>query len=179
MIKKRIILLVLFVFSLSFFVSCELFKDPNNTEDKTKEEEFYDFAKASGYNGSYDDWIESIKGVGIKNASIENNKLIITLTDDSVIDAGNLNSGSNGKNAYELACDAGFTGSVIEWLDSLKSDSIGKSAYDLACDNGFNGTIDEWLESLNGRDGKSAYDIACSKGFNGTVNDWLNSLKRY
>jgi len=29
----------------------------------------------------------------------------------------------------------------------------GKSAYELACENGFSGTLDEWLESLKGQDG--------------------------
>ena len=34
----------------------------------------------------------------------------------------------------------------------------GKSAYDLAVENGFTGTVQEWLESLKGADGKDGHD---------------------
>ncbi|SIS19932.1 hypothetical protein [Bacillus velezensis] len=54
----------------------------------------------------------------------------------------------------------------------------GKSAYDIAVDNGFSGTVEEWLASLKGekgstgakgatgaagKDGKSAYELAFNK----------------
>ena len=63
------------------------------------------------------------------------------------------------------------------------------SAYELAVQNGFTGTLTEWLESLkgtddingaNGKDGKdgfSAYEIAVKNGFVGTESEWLDSLK--
>ncbi|WP_266138851.1 hypothetical protein [Bacillus amyloliquefaciens] len=65
----------------------------------------------------------------------------------------------------------------------------GKSAYDIAVDNGFSGTIEEWLASLKGekgdtgatgaagKDGKSAYELAVQQGFSGTLDEWLASLK--
>lgn len=80
-------------------------------------------------------------------------------------------TGMNGKNAYELAVENGFSGTRTEWLNSLMGedgtngrDGIdglnGKSAYEIACENGFEGTEQEWLLSLqfvkkgeNGRDG--------------------------
>lgn len=53
----------------------------------------------------------------------------------------------------------------------------GKSAYEIAEENGFTGTEQEWLASLKGADGKSAYEIAVKNGFSGSESDWLDSLK--
>lgn len=52
----------------------------------------------------------------------------------------------------------------------------GKSAYELAKQNGYSGTEAEWLVSLVGASGKSAYDLAREKGFIGTQEEWLRSL---
>lgn len=81
--------------------------------------------------------------------------------------------GESGKSAYELALEAGFEGSQEEYLDSLK----GKSAYQIALEHGFLGTEEEWLKSLNGKDGKSAYQSALDNGFLGTEDEWVESLK--
>jgi hypothetical protein len=86
--------------------------------------------------------------------------------------------GQDGKSAFELAQEAGFTGTVDEWLASLHGargddgiDGIdgadgapgqdgadGKSAYEIAVENGFDGTEAEWLESLKGADGQDGTD---------------------
>lgn len=61
----------------------------------------------------------------------------------------------------------------------------GKSAYELACANGYTGTVDEWLVSLkgekgekgeDGRDGKSAYEVALANGYTGTEAQWVSEL---
>ena len=68
--------------------------------------------------------------------------------------------GENGLSAYELAVQNGFTGTLTEWLESLKgADGI----------NGANGK--------DGKNGLSAYEIAVKNGFVGTESEWLNSLK--
>lgn len=68
--------------------------------------------------------------------------------------------GENGLSAYELAVQNGFTGTLAEWLNSLKgTDGI----------NGTNGT--------DGKNGLSAYEIALKNGFVGTESEWLDSLK--
>lgn len=59
------------------------------------------------------------------------------------------------RNDYELAKSEGFSGTLTEWLDSLK----GKNAYQIAVDNGFKGTEAEWLESLNGTDGTNGLNV--------------------
>ena len=105
-------------------------------------------------------------------------------------------AGADGKSAYDLAVENGYTGTVQEWLYSLKGENStyganGKSAYELAKQEGFTGSLSEWLDSLRGpkgdkgdkgeagakgADGKSAYDIAVENGFNGSVTEWLASL---
>ena len=82
-------------------------------------------------------------------------------------------AGMNGKSAYEIAVENGFTGTRDEWLNSMKgTDGIdgtngvnganGKSAYEIACENGFEGSEQEWLLSLQlgrpGNDGKNGAD---------------------
>lgn len=58
----------------------------------------------------------------------------------------------------------------------------GKSAYDIAVENGFTGTEQEWLDSLvgndgvDGVDGLSAYNIWINQGNTGTEQDFLDSL---
>jgi len=111
-------------------------------------------------------------------------------------------SGSkDGKSAYELAVENGYTGTVEEWLISLvgevgaagqngadgangKDGTDGKSAYELACDNGYKGTLAEWIASLvgakgeDGTDGKSAYEMYCESNpdYTGTEAEWLFAL---
>ena len=79
-------------------------------------------------------------------------------------------------NAYQIAVDNGFIGTVEDWLTSLKGDP-GKSAYEIAVDCGFEGSEEEWLNSLRGEQGYSAYDIAIKLGFEGSEQEWLASLK--
>ena len=76
-------------------------------------------------------------------------------------------AGADGKSAFEIAQDAGYTGTEEEWLESLKGapgaagqngqngqdGANGKSAFEIAQAAGYTGTEDEWLESLNGADG--------------------------
>ena len=109
-------------------------------------------------------------------------------------------AGTNGKSAYELAVEKGYTGTLDEWLASLvgaqgaagsngTNGTNGKSAYELAVEKGYTGTLDEWLASLvgaqgaagsngtNGTNGKSAYELAVENGYTGTLTEWIASLK--
>lgn len=95
-------------------------------------------------------------------------------------------TGANGKSAYEVMQEAGYTGSITEWLESLKGEKgddgeNGKSAYELAKDQGYTGTLQEWLDSLVGQDGdngKSAYELYCENhdGDDLSEQEWLDSL---
>ena len=89
--------------------------------------------------------------------------------------------GKDGKSAYELAVEYGYTGTQEEFVNLLlgqdpetaEGDQIiesqtgsyisvpGKSAYEIAVDHGFIGTENEWLESLSaGASGEELYASA-------------------
>ena len=124
---------------------------------------------------------------------------------------GNTNTGIkaqgvDGKSAYQVWLDDGNSGTISDFLNSLKgangakgdtgeSGTNGRSAYQLWIDAGNSGTMTDFLSSLkgekgedgeqgiqgergnDGNDGKSAYQIAIDNGFVGTETEWLNSLK--
>ena len=84
-------------------------------------------------------------------------------------------------NAYKIAVEHGFEGTVEDWLESLHGKD-GKNAYELAVDCGYTGTLEEWLNSLVGKQGekgekgdpgKNAYELAVEQGFQGTLEDWF------
>ena len=89
----------------------------------------YELAKKNGLADgmSEQEWLESLKG----------------------------RDGTQGKSAYELALDAGFVGSLDEWLASLKGadgkdGTRGKSAYEIAVANGYTGSESQWVSELLG-----------------------------
>lgn len=104
-----------------------------------------------------------------------------------VQNGSNGKDGENGLSAYELAVQEGFTGSLAEWLNSLKGadgkDGVdGKDGADGVNGkdgiNGEDGTDGrDGADGLNGKDGLSAYEIALKNGFVGTESEWLDSLK--
>ena len=96
--------------------------------------------------------------------------------------------GRAGRTAYQEAVKAGFVGTEVEWLDSLKGapgipGTAGGSAYEIAVKNGYEGTEAEWLDTLKGDPGTpgtaggSAYEIAVKNGYEGTEAEWLDTLK--
>lgn len=93
--------------------------------------------------------------------------------------------GADGKSAYQLAIDNGYSGTLEQWLESLKgapgtpgeNGTNGKSAYQIWLDAGNTGNESDFLNSLNGTDGKSAYQLAIDNGYTGNVQQWLESLK--
>lgn len=93
-------------------------------------------------------------------------------------------SGERGYSAYEIAVQNGFTGTIGEWLYSLRGQdgADGQSAYDLALAQGFDGTLEDWLNSLKGKDGKngldgaSLYQLAIDNGFTGSYEEWIEQF---
>ncbi len=80
--------------------------------------------------------------------------------------------GENGLSAYELAIQNGFTGTLTEWLNSLKGVDGKDGADGVNGKDGINGK-----DGTDGKDGLSAYEIALKNGFVGTESEWLDSLK--
>jgi hypothetical protein len=110
--------------------------------------------------------------------------------------------GAAGKSAYELWLDAGNSGSLNDFLDSLVGEpgddgyvgysgiagddgtrgDEGASAYQVWLDAGNTGTEEDFLSSLTGAEGVdglnglSAYELWISLGNTGTVADFIDSL---
>ncbi len=84
--------------------------------------------------------------------------------------------GENGKSAYEQAVENGFTGTLEEWLQSLKwkDGKDGKPGKDGRDGRpGDPGPRGVWVI---GPSGASAYQIALDNGFVGTELEWLDTL---
>lgn len=132
---------------------------------------------------------ETIIGESGKSCTVEQKaeSAVITCDDGSSAEVFN---GKDGKSAYEIAQDSGFTGTLSQWIASLSGQdgsdgqdgtngTNGKSAYEVAVSNGFVGTKTQWLESLVGLQGEaglSAYEVAVENNFVGTEVDFLSSL---
>ena len=154
----------------------------------------YEVAVDNGFDGTKDEWLESLKGErGTRGAM-----------------------GPGGKSAYEVAVSEGFEGDELEWLDSLKGETGGKgdkgepgldgkdaaiasatASYDASVattpkvDLVVGGTPQQrtfafkfsGLKGENGKDGRngnhgeSAYEIAYRNGFDGNEQEWMDSLK--
>lgn len=88
-------------------------------------------------------------------------------------------SGPAGKSAYELAVAAGYSGTLTEWLDSLKG--AASTVPGPKGDKGDPGTAgtkgDAGTAGAAGAAGKSAYELAVAAGYSGTQAQWLASLK--
>ena len=82
-----------------FVISPEITKSPL----EEKQEEIYKLAQESGFNGTYEEWLETIKGVdgtSITNVEINNKgELVITLSTGEIKNLGSIKgeTGSNGK----------------------------------------------------------------------------------
>lgn len=92
---------------------------------------------------------------------------------------------NDGLNAYELAVQEGFVGTLSDWLLSINGDD-GLSAYDVWLGLGNTGTEQQFIDSLkgmdgvngtNGTDGSSAYQVWLNLGNTGTEQDFIDSLK--
>lgn len=132
----------------------------------------YRLAVLDGFEGTEQEWLESLIGPQGKSAyqvALDNG------FEGTVAEWLASLVGAQGKSAYQVAVDNGFVGTEAEWLESLIGED-GRSAYQVAVDNGFDGTVAEWLASLIGPQGKSAYQIAVENGFEGTEAEWLESL---
>lgn len=88
--NKHLILIAILILFLSFTtVSC---KKKNNDITKDEQYKIYTLAKDSGYPGTYEEWLETIKGIdGTSIEKVEINtlgELIITLSTGEVINLG-------------------------------------------------------------------------------------------
>ena len=90
---------------------------------------------------------------------------------DGKLGVGDVISGADGKSAYQLALEAGYVGTLEEWLQSLVG-PVGKSAYQLALEQGYVGDIDQWLDSLKASIEVTALDAGKVLTNDGTTASW-------
>ena len=187
----------------------------------------YEVAKENGFIGTEQEWLDSLKGevgpmgpvgpqgevgpqgpmgpVGPQGEKGEAFKYE-DFTEEQLKDlVKNIESGADGKSAYEVAVDNGFVGTEQEFIESLKGEQgpqgpmgpqgpRGYSAYNAwkTLEGNENGTVEEFIEALRGEigpqgpkgekgdkgeQGLSAYMLAKTyDGFKGSLPEWLDSL---
>ena len=177
---KRLFYVFILLIALICVTSCG---EASNTDtpsipDSHEGDQRYDIfrlAEASGFTGTYEEWLTQISGNEIvltvinnelkwkySNESDEKYRVLFdfsALKGKDGTNGTNGTNGENGKSAYELAVENGYNGSLADWLNSL----IGEAGT-----NGTNGT--------NGENGKSAYELAVQNGYKGSETEWLASL---
>lgn len=121
-----------------------------------------------GINGS--DGKDGKDGVGIESVTIIDNELVITLTDKTEINLGNIKGadgkdGTNGSDGKDGADGVDGKDGLTPFINADGNWQIGDT------DTGVK------AEGVNGTNGDSAYDIAKKNGFVGTEEEWLISLK--
>ena len=152
----------------------------------------YEIAKENGFEGNEEEWLESLRGkqgeigpqgpegpmgpqgeqgpegpMGPQGPKGEAFKYE-DFTEEQLADlVKNIEDGTDGKSAYEIAKENGFEGNEEEWLESLRGEQgpegpmgpqgeRGFSAYAAwkALPGNENGTVEEFIESLRGEKGE-------------------------
>ena len=107
----------------------------------------YEIAKEKGFDGTEEDWLNSLKGENGTNGT--NGKEVELQVTDSYIQWRYVGEES-WINLIEIASLKGMQG---EKGDQGDPGANGKSAYEIAKEHNFTGSEEEWLESLKGKDG--------------------------
>lgn len=81
----------------------------------------------------------------------------------------------DGKSAYEIWLEAGNTGTVEDFLQSLVGPA-GKSAYEIWLALGHEGNLQDFINYLIGPEGKSAYEVWIDAGHTGTEEDFFKYI---
>ena len=141
-------------------------------------------------NGFFGNPTYTIQGSNYNNVGTAFNAVNTKLTSlQSQIDSLPTGAGADGKSAYEIAQDNGFSGDETQWLASLKGDKGDKGdtgatgATGAQGDKGDKGDTgatgatgaqgDKGDKGDTGATGKSAYEIAVDNGYTGTEQQWI------
>lgn len=144
---------------------------------------------SGGYSGGWNDIIWSEKSKKLKvNLDVSGSCTSFTEISNQDLTAVPFalfapgQEGLDGESAYEIWLSEGNSGSVQDYLDSLKGEKgdDGLSAFEIWKDLGNTETKEDFIQDLkgeDGEDGKSAYQIWLDAGNTGTKEEFLNSLK--
>ncbi|MBQ2308409.1 MAG: collagen-like protein, partial [Clostridia bacterium] len=85
----------------------------------------YEIAVENGFEGSVEEWLDSLKGKDGKDGAdgVNGADGVDGLNGSDGLDGQNGLNGEEGSSAYEIALENGFKGTVEEWLASLKGDT--------------------------------------------------------
>lgn len=152
-------------------------------EKRVRRRELADFI-ASGWHPV---WDQSLETLAQQVATLQDAVVDLGAAEDPAPDPEPVEgqAGGDGKSAYELAVDAGFVGSVGQWLASLvgppgEAGPAGpqgdpSTVPGPAGPPGADSTV-PGPQGPPGVDGKSAYQLARDGGYGGTQTQWLASL---
>ena len=139
----------------------------------------YEIAVENGFEGTEQEWLASLKGdkgdAGAAGAKGDKGDAGDAGAKGDQGDAGvNGTNGEAGKSAYDLAVEAGFTGTKDEWLASLKGENgaIGKTPYIGANGNWWIGDVDTNVPSTGTADGVTGPSVVSAT----LVNDEMTIL---
>ena len=182
--------------------SSSIISSSSTNNELTEQEKIYELAVNSGYTGTYEEWLESIKGKSVE-LSVQDGVICWRHqgdTDWKVLISVSSLKGEDGLNGKEIELNVSPT--HIQWryvgeetykdlisLDLLKGKDgyngidgdDGLSAYEIAVKLGFEGDELSWLESLRGQDGNnglSAYEIYLKyhPEYKGSEEEWINDF---
>ena len=156
--------------------SSSIISSSTTNNELSEQEKIYELAVNSGYTGTYEEWLNSIKGKSVE-LSVQEGVICWRHQGDTdwkiLISVSSL-KGEDGLNGKEIELNVSPT--HIQWRyvgeeeykDLISLDTLrGQDG-----SNGSNGTDGE-----DGKDGLSAYEIAVKLGFEGDELAWLESLK--
>lgn len=95
---------------------------------------------------------------------------------------GDHSAPKDGKSAYQIWIDAGNSGTIDDFLQSLIGEP-GKSTYEIWLSLGHEGTVQDFIDDIKGEkgdkgdEGKSAYEVWIDAGHTGTVEDFFEYIK--
>jgi hypothetical protein len=126
----------------------------------------YEIAKAYGFNGSAQDWLDSLHGADGQTAYELAASKGFQGDEQEWIDSL---QGKDGLDAYQVWLSLGNIGEKDVFLEAFrglpgrdgldgKDGADGLSAYQIAVQNGFVGSESAWLASLQGEDGQDGAD---------------------
>ena len=143
---------------------------PNNNEKNSEQYEIYNLAVESGYKGTYEEWLESIKGDYVV-FQVSNGYIQWKYSEDKkwkdLISLAEL-SGPKGSDGHTPVIAIGANGNW--YIDGIDTNVKAESVQGPQGEPGKNGT--------NGEKGESAYEIFIKyyPDYTGTEKDWITDV---
>lgn len=180
--KLKLVLLVVFLLFLSVnLVACDESTMSDIDQDKMQ---IYTLATESGYEGTYEEWLDSLKAESI-SIDISNGYICWKYSSDTEwtnlvniedligtngVDGADGTAGLDGIDGKEVEFNVSTTHiqyryvGDTEWINLISLESLTGS-------DGIDG-----LDGADGINGKSAYELAVAAGYTGSVDEWLTTL---